>query len=649
MALRQWLAFQNRFDADLAQNTPASLADAITLEAGTGAFRQQGWVVVNLLLQLQASAQANANAVTDSAIQASIKLVWILAGMTAVALFLTISAGVVVMRRIGTLHDRVVQANGQLSTALSEIQQQHDEIQAQQETLLQSNAELEHTIQVRLAAEAELASALEESQRTRDLLTTVFETVREGIAIFDYQGAMVYCNVAAQQIMHLSPTSKQFFENRAGLHRLITLDGTVLTPEQYPTMRVLRGEPPAPPANYQMILADGTSRIVQMEAAPLVEQRDHRRGSLSVVRDITAEFREALYNDILRALARACASAADEEAIGAAAVQVLGDGFKYSQCAILLRNREQPEFAVVLASHTRGERSIEWLCQTTARVPIAPDAPLAALQVLATGDAQFTAHPTRVAAEGERADASPPWSAASIPIVIDAQVAGVLMVTRETSLAAGWESDEKDILQTITDELGLALHRAQLYEDARRLALFDPLTGLCNHRAMQYALQHEVDEATAHATPFTVIMLDIDHFRQFNERSGHDAGDRALRIVAQAIQSAIRAQDCAARYGGEEFTIILPDTTLDQAASIAERIRAAIAGSRVPTSEGQERATITASLGVATFPADARTAMTVLKAADVALYVAKHQGRDQVALYATCALSVLETDRRKSA
>lgn len=157
-------------------------------------------------------------------------------------------------------------------------------------------------------------------------------------------------------------------------------------------------------------------------------------------------------------------------------------------------------------------------------------------------------------------------------------------------------------------------------------AVTDGLTGLKNHQAFQEALHTLVQMAERLQQPLSLIMLDIDHFKQFNDTFGHPAGDELLRQVAQVLRDSARVYDVAARYGGEEFALLLPNTTLEQAVQVAERLRETIGAIANP-----HRA-ITASLGVATYRGGAAPA-TLLYEADAALYRAKRDGRNRVCVY----------------
>jgi diguanylate cyclase (GGDEF)-like protein len=175
----------------------------------------------------------------------------------------------------------------------------------------------------------------------------------------------------------------------------------------------------------------------------------------------------------------------------------------------------------------------------------------------------------------------------------------------------------------------LATLNAELLEANRALAqaaVTDGLTGLKNHRAFQEALHSAVQMAERLQQPLSLVMFDIDHFKQFNDTYGHPAGDELLRQVAQVLRESARAYDVAARYGGEEFALLLPNTTLEQAVQVAERLRQQIRAIENP------HAPVSASFGVATYRRGTPPA-TLVYEADAALYRAKRGGRDRVCVY----------------
>jgi len=176
------------------------------------------------------------------------------------------------------------------------------------------------------------------------------------------------------------------------------------------------------------------------------------------------------------------------------------------------------------------------------------------------------------------------------------------------------------------------LERRDLLRALTHAAQYDSLTGLRNRRAFQDQAQELFRQAEREGHSLSVAMLDLDHFKRFNDTYGHDAGDALMRLVGSTLQRSIRAEDIACRYGGEEFTIILPDTTVKGACDRADSILNAIANLRIASGH-QTFSGLSVSIGIAFYPGDGETAEEVLQNADVALYDAKHNGRNQVCLF----------------
>jgi diguanylate cyclase len=168
-------------------------------------------------------------------------------------------------------------------------------------------------------------------------------------------------------------------------------------------------------------------------------------------------------------------------------------------------------------------------------------------------------------------------------------------------------------------------------ENVRREALTDGLTALANRKAFDAAIKRVADEMAKAGTTFSLLMIDIDHFKTFNDNYGHQVGDQVLRLVARTLIDGVKGRDIAARYGGEEFAVILPETGLQHAVLVGNALRKAVATKDVINrADGQKLAKITMSVGVAEYLKE-ETLEELVERADAALYTAKHNGRNQVA------------------
>ena len=191
--------------------------------------------------------------------------------------------------------------------------------------------------------------------------------------------------------------------------------------------------------------------------------------------------------------------------------------------------------------------------------------------------------------------------------------------------------DDEEILLTITYQASVAIENARLYGQVQLLAVTDGLTGLLNHKEFHKKLDETIEGSKRYHYTVTLLMIDIDHFKKFNDNYGHQVGDQVLRVVADAIKSQIRTVDVCARYGGEEFAVILRNGDVSYPSVLAERIRSTVYA--YPVKHDGIRSQLSVSIGVACFPEDSNNAEGLIKRADEALYTAKETGRNRVCCY----------------
>jgi len=216
---------------------------------------------------------------------------------------------------------------------------------------------------------------------------------------------------------------------------------------------------------------------------------------------------------------------------------------------------------------------------------------------------------------------------AVVPLIFHDRSIGVLQVTASDP-ARVWGENEILLLRTVANQVAVAVNHASLFAQIQQQALTDALTGCYNRRSFEMQLDREMQVARRQHHPLSLIMLDLDCFKQLNDSVGHDAGDDALRKLADCFRQEVRGIDSAARFGGDEFALILPKAYSEGALIVAERLRARIKEIDIPGFGN-----LSASLGIATFPLHGQSRAELVGAADSALYSAKRAGRNRVCVY----------------
>jgi diguanylate cyclase (GGDEF)-like protein len=292
--------------------------------------------------------------------------------------------------------------------------------------------------------------------------------------------------------------------------------------------------------------------------------------------------------------------------------------------------RDGESVAVVIADQIMpGMKGVDFLEVVHRRSP-------ETTKILLTGQAGLEA----VVAAINRAELNQyipkPWDEANLRLAVENLLRSYRLTIENRRLIGELSAKNRALLEMNRElEAKVAERSAELAEANTRLAqlaVTDGLTSLYNHRHFHERLALEVERSQRNGLPMSLLMIDVDHFKHYNDHHGHPAGDELLRQLARLMTDGRRANDFVARYGGEEFAIVLVDTPKLTAAQVAERLRDRVAGFGVAQAGTQPLGRVSISVGVASFPDDATSPEALVRAADAALYHAKHAGRDRVVL-----------------
>jgi len=239
----------------------------------------------------------------------------------------------------------------------------------------------------------------------------------------------------------------------------------------------------------------------------------------------------------------------------------------------------------------------------------------------------FTSARTHVAGPPAGSE-SAPGAFACFPVLTHQAVAGMLALAG--SAVARLDPDAERFLSAVANQAHIVVENSRLFERVRNLSMRDSLTDLYNHRHSIDLVSNEVQRVGRYQEGFSILMFDVDDFKDINDRYGHPAGDAVLRELAQLVKDTVRTVDAVGRYGGEEFIAVLPHTSYDEARLTAERVRVKVASRSFRV--GLTPIPVTVSVGVATYPSEnVDSPNTLIREADLALYRAKQGGRNRVA------------------
>jgi diguanylate cyclase (GGDEF)-like protein len=223
----------------------------------------------------------------------------------------------------------------------------------------------------------------------------------------------------------------------------------------------------------------------------------------------------------------------------------------------------------------------------------------------------------------------------SYPLKLRETTIGVINVSDKEHNAIFTEEDLK-LLESFISQASVIIERSRSIERTsmlERLSVTDPLTGLYNRRFQGRRMEEELSRSSRQGLSLTVMLIDLDNFKIYNDLCGHVAGDRALKKVADILRESVREMDVVTRYGGEEFCVILPSTSKKESLFVAERIRREVESEGFPGEENLPRRALTASIGIASYPEDGNTTTALINSADIALYRAKAEGRNRIIMF----------------
>ncbi len=227
-------------------------------------------------------------------------------------------------------------------------------------------------------------------------------------------------------------------------------------------------------------------------------------------------------------------------------------------------------------------------------------------------------------------------SLVSVPLVSKSSIQGLLCL--DDFIPRFFDKNRISQILVLASFAAISIENAKFHEETHQLAINDSLTGLNNRRYFDKVLPQEYERAHREGLPFSLMMIDVDNFKLFNDTHGHHLGDRILATIGRVLRRTLRSIDFAFRYGGEEFVVILPDTDLASAHKVAERIRQRVMAESRKLLRAPGDRPVTVSVGISCFPRDAACSMTLLAMADQLLYQAKRAGRNRVLMAEECAV-----------
>ena len=469
----------------------------------------------------------------------------------------------------------------------------------------------------------------------KELLQSILDSCSDAVIVANSSGKIILRNPVGVQYNAGAPTD-ELSEKYPQLLGLFKADReTIFKTEELPLSRALRGSSESGLEICVRPSKAATPRWMLAAGGPLLNVRGERRGGVVFLRDITD--RKQADEQLKLALLESEALAKESKELSE-----LGDSLQSCQTVeeiYRMLERALPgvlgfrpgKVCITNSSRDLVEAVASWgSCSTTEPVFHPEDC-----WALRRGKPYGFNYPLPCSHVNE----SVGMNYLCVPLIAQGETLGIMYLEDRTSIQANSPQAVKFEQNTlnrrvnaIAERISFALSNLKLRELLRNQSIRDPLTGLYNRRYLEESLNRELSRASRGGRNVSVVMLDLDHFKHFNDTFGHQGGDILLKEVAAVIKSRVRAGDLACRYGGEEFSLIIAEVNAEGTYKCVESIRESIKHLALHH-RGQTLGTITVSAGIATFPAHGTTSEELICCADDALYRAKKSGRDCIHVY----------------
>lgn len=472
------------------------------------------------------------------------------------------------------------------------------------------------------------------------ILESALENMGDGVVAVDERGGFLLMNAAARRIYGRDPVDGSV-EEWSTLYGIYLPDRvTPVPPDRLPLVRALRGESTDQVELFFRNAAHPDGLFVASTGRPLRDENNQIRGAIAVMRDISQrKHSEAELRDTNERLSQLVA----EQARRAQQSRVLGEMSSLLQAtvapdeiyAVIADSLERlfPNAHGAFFTHSASRDDLEQKA-VWGRYAAFDESPVmkpVACWALRRG----RLHRLEVSSARMRCGhirSFEPHSSICVPVLGPQESIGLLHVRFDPGVSEPESSTWDELEQcaaTAAEYISLSLVNLRLRIQLQQQSIRDPLTGLFNRRFLEETLAQELRRAQRMKSSLSLLMIDVDHFKLFNDRHGHAAGDAVLKEFGALLRQNIRGSDVASRYGGEEFTVLLRDARLEGGRTKADFLLERTRALRL-TFHGNHVGIITASIGVAAYPGHGDTAEQLLRAADTALFEAKQGGRDRV-------------------